>query len=234
MDEGFLGNIIAGLIDKNNNGDGFGNGGWWILLVLLLFGGGMWGNRGMGTPPDVATQGRVDAGFQFNQLASDNRSIERSIANTNYDNLAQIQRAIDVTNGVGVQVQNARYDLSNQLCGTNHNIDNLRYDMAQLGCGINKNIDTVRYDMSLNTCRLQETSTANAQKILDKLCQMESDAKDNTIAQLRQDLQAAQLTLGNNAQTQTIVGALRPTPIPAYITSSPYTSYSGCTGTTVL
>lgn len=56
--------------------------------------------------------------------------------------------------------------------------------------------------------------------------------KDNTIAQLRSDLQAAQLTLGNHAQTQSLIGALRPTPQPAYIVSSPYASYN--TGTTII
>ena len=49
----------------------------------------------------------------------------------------------------------------------------------------------------------------------------------NTIQELRDNLQAAQLQLGNNAQTQTIINAVRPFPSPAYITCSPYTAANG-------
>lgn len=76
--------------------------------------------------------------------------------------------------------------------------------------------------MAQNTCHVTTNATENTQKILDKLCMMEANAKDNEIARLRYDLQAAQLTLAQGAQTQTIVGALKPSPMPAYIVSSPY------------
>ena len=51
----------------------------------------------------------------------------------------------------------------------------------------------------------------------------------NTIQELRDQLQAAQLQLGTLSQTNTIIGTLRPTTIPAYITCSPYQSeyYNG-------
>lgn len=44
----------------------------------------------------------------------------------------------------------------------------------------------------------------------------------NVMQELRDQLQAAQLQLGNLAQTQNLVSQLRPVPIPAYITCSPY------------
>lgn len=61
--------------------------------------------------------------------------------------------------------------------------------------------------------------------------------QSNTIQELRDQLQAAQLQLGTLSQTNTIIGTLRPTPVPAYITCSPYQSeqyncgtYGGCCG----
>ena len=61
--------------------------------------------------------------------------------------------------------------------------------------------------------------------------------QSNTIQELRDQLQAAQLQLGTLSQTNTIIGTLRPTPMPAYITCSPYQSeqyncgaYGGCCG----
>lgn len=44
----------------------------------------------------------------------------------------------------------------------------------------------------------------------------------NTMQELRDNLQAAQLQLGNLSQTQTLINALRPCPVPAYPSCSPY------------
>lgn len=53
----------------------------------------------------------------------------------------------------------------------------------------------------------------------------------NTMQELRDNLQAAQLQLGNLSQTQTLLAAIDKVPYPAYITSSPYQSaYNPCTG----
>ena len=49
----------------------------------------------------------------------------------------------------------------------------------------------------------------------------------NTIQELRDNLQAAQLQLGNVSQTQTLINTLRPFPTPSYITCSPYTAVNG-------
>ena len=71
--------------------------------------------------------------------------------------------------------------------------------------------------------------------ILDKLCQMESNAKDNEIARLRSDLQAAQLTLAQSVQTQNIVSTLKPPPVPAYVVGNPYCNCGNiASGTTIV
>lgn len=46
----------------------------------------------------------------------------------------------------------------------------------------------------------------------------------NTIQDLRDQNTAYQLQLSNQAQTANIISQLRPTPIPAYLTCSPYTA----------
>lgn len=45
---------------------------------------------------------------------------------------------------------------------------------------------------------------------------------NDKIESLRTELQAAQLALQNNAQTQTLISSLRPCPVPAYPSCSPY------------
>lgn len=44
------------------------------------------------------------------------------------------------------------------------------------------------------------------------------------VQELRDNLQAAQLQLGQLSQTQTLLNEINKTPIPAYITCSPYAS----------
>lgn len=74
---------------------------------------------------------------------------------------------------------------------------------------------------------------SDTQAILDKLCQQELDAKNETIANLRaqvnmqnlaasQAAQTAALIADNTSQTQYIVNRVAPYPIPAYAVSAPY------------
>jgi hypothetical protein len=59
--------------------------------------------------------------------------------------------------------------------------------------------------------------TANTQKILDMLCEQETQ-------RLRTELAEARVIANNNAQTSELLSKLQPTPIPSWIVSSPYTS----------
>lgn len=66
-----------------------------------------------------------------------------------------------------------------------------------------------------------ENQTAGVQRIIDTITQ-------DKIQSLQTELQSAQLQLSNAAQTNNIINALRPTPVPAYITCSPYQAVYGC------
>lgn len=221
MDESLIGNILGGLINRDGDNNCMGNGGWWIILLMIFFWGGNgfggWGNNaGAQAVANYATQADINNGFNFNQLQNDVRSVERSLGSSAYEN-AQL-------------INGATANLVSQGQRLGEGIMQNGFITQQGFCETNRNIDAVRYEMAKNTCDITSNATANTQRVLDRLCQMESNAKDNIIMQLRTDLQAAQLTLGNNAQTQSIVSALKPYPQPAYIVSSPYVSTS--TGTT--
>jgi len=216
-----MGDILAGLV-TNKDGAFGGNAFVWVIILFFIawMFGGFNGMRG----GNAATQADVNQGFQFNGLDNAVRGNGAAINQLAYDNLAQSNNIMAAIAGVGSQAQSC-------CCETNRNIDAVRYDMSNAACGINRNIDAVRYEMAQNTCAITTNATANTQKVLDAICQLRSEQKDAEIAALRSDLQAAQLTLGNAAQTSAIIGALKPSPIPAYITASPYASYFG--GTTI-
>ena len=107
--------------------------------------------------------------------------------------------------------------------GVNNNVTNLGYQMQNCCCETNRNIDSIRYENAKNTCDIMQNNDRNTQRIIDTMTQ-------NTVQELRDQLQAAQLQLGTLSQTSTIINAVRPTPIPAYVTCSPYEAASCCGG----
>lgn len=79
---------------------------------------------------------------------------------------------------------------------------------------------------------LAKTQGIDPKQIMGVLSNAEAEATRalmtaNVMQELRDQLQAAQLQLGNLSQTQNIINAVRPFPQPAYITCSPYTSVNG-------
>jgi hypothetical protein len=88
-------------------------------------------------------------------------------------------------------------------------------------CETNRNIDSVRYDMSKGFCDVITASNAGVQKILDVLCANEKQA-------LRDKIQTLETSSIVQAQTKNLVEALRPVPVPAYITCSPYAAATNC------
>lgn len=204
MDESVLGNVVGSLIDKNR--DNWGSNGFiWVILLLFLCGGGFgWGNRG-----NVATTQDVAASSQFAQIDNGIRGLAAGQGNISYDNLKQSADS-------NMMMAGGFANLTQALAEN-------RFAQQNCCCETNRNIDAVKYEMAQQTQTITMNDQINTQKILDKLCMMESNAKDARIQQLSSELQAAQLTLAQASQTQTIVGALKaPAPVPAYVVANPY------------
>ena len=204
---------IAAATGGNRNNDGFGDGnGWWIILFLLICGwggygfGGGYGGGGTNTPgfQGFATRSDIDA-------ALSTQGIESGIT------------------GIGTQ-------LCNGFAGVNSAIANLGYQNQQCCCDLKQAIGDVNYNMAAQTNILQNTvnngfrdvieaQNAGTQRIIDTITQ-------DKIQSLQTELQSAQLQLSNQAQTNNIINALRPTPTPSYPVMSPYTSIINPTGFT--
>ena len=84
-------------------------------------------------------------------------------------------------------------------------------------CGVNQNIERAVLAWQQNTAAIIAASAANVQKVLDKMCEQETD-------RLRTALAEARVIAQNNAQTNELISRLSPTPIPSYLTYSPYVS----------
>lgn len=191
-------------------GNGFGNGfadGWWgIILIALLFG---WGGNGFGgwggNNNGVLTEAQLCNGFNFNNLESGVRGIQNGICDSTY--------------ALNTSLLNGFHGVDTSLCSgfnnVNNNIQQARFDNQQCCCETNRNIDAVRYENAKNTCDIIQAGHNDTDRIIGYLT-------NEKISALQTELQSAQLALQNNAQTQALLNALRPTPIPAYITCSPY------------
>ena len=210
-------------------GSGFGFGGdWaWILLLLVLFGG--WGNGGYGGGfgmdglyPWMNNSQNINGGFRDQMLNTSIGGIQNSI-----------------TSGFG--------DVQNSLCsgfaGVNASITNaqmsalqsnfaLQSQLAQCCCDNRAATQDLKYTLATEACADRAAVSSGVQSILDKLCQLELDAKDDTIAQLRsqvnelsrsasQTAQTAAILANNEAQTAALEKYLAPIPVPAYVVANP-------------
>lgn len=201
---------IAAATGGNRNNDGFGDGnGWWIIL-FLLFGMFGWGGYGFGG-------GYNGGGFN-------------SPAGQGFATRSDIDAALS-TQGIESGITGIGTQLCNGFAGVNSAIANLGYQNQQCCCDLKQAIGDVNYNMAAQTNILQNTvnngfrdvieaQNAGTQRIIDTITQ-------DKIQSLQTELQSAQLQLSNVAQTSNIINALRPTPIPAYITCSPYQAATG-------
>lgn len=208
-------------INRGGYGDGFGCGGgmWfmWIFVIFALMGGGGfggWGNRGL---EGALTRSDLTNGFDAQDIKNGIRGVQNGLCDGFY---AQNTTMLQGFNGLGRDVLENRFALGAAIAEN-------RFAAQQCCCETNRNIDAVRYENAQNTCAITSNATANTQKILDKLCLMESNAKDMQIADLREKLAVANLQVSQQVQNATLVNTLRPFPQPAYVTCSPYESARG-------
>lgn len=232
------------------DGAGWGDGGWlWIIVVFaLLFG---WGNNGFGNgfgngggyAATVATQADIQRGFdtqnivgkldginnglcdgfyaQNTALMNGFHGIDNAICNLGY----QTQQGFNTTNVALMQGQNAlQAQLADCCCQNREAISQVRFDMAQDTCALQNTMNT-------NTRDIIESQNAGTRAILDYLCQDKIatlQAENNGLRlAASQDRQNALLTTAMTAQTNQIINAVNPTPIPSYQVPNPNVYY-GC------
>lgn len=171
----------------NNNALGFGTGMGTWLIILLLF---LWWGNGNGF------------GFGNNSNNAAAWMMANANNNNNHDN------TVDLINN------NTMW--SNQLFNQ-QSVANLSNQMGMWFCNTNNSIERAIQQAQANTAAIITNSTAQTQKILDLMCQQETQ-------RLRTELAEARVIAQNNAQTSELLSRLQPAPTPSYIVSSPYTS----------
>ena len=196
-------------------GNGYGNSGffggegiWALLILALLFGNGGWGGFGGNGINNIATTDYISS--EFTQ-----RDVNNGFQNTN--NL--------IANGFA--------DNATNICNLRSEVLENRYANQLAECNTQRDILTQTNELNTNLL----TTQLNAQAQLDKCCcdikeLIRADGEEtralitqNTIQDLRDRLVAAKDVISDQRTENSIINALRPYPVPAYLTGSPYVGY---------
>lgn len=209
---------MAAVMGTTNRGnDAFGGYGAdmiiWLIVIAAIFNGGFgfggWGgNGGFNSPAGQGALTRTDI-----DAALSTQGIENGIT------------------GISTQLCNGFNSLSAQLadccCSTKSAVADVNYNLAAqtniLQNTVNNNGTAIQQALNTGFRDVIDAQNAGTQRIVDLFTQ-------DKIQSLQTELQSAQLQLSNAAQTNNIVNALRPTPVPAYLTCSPYQTIVNPTG----
>lgn len=221
--------LVSALANKDNDGLGGSNGLLWIFLLILFWGGGTgFGNRG----GDAAVEGQLEAAIAKAEARGLSDTAVLNAIQGNKEAVAQIANTLGVqfeavrstlasmTNGIcdlGYKLGQDTASLMSAISGGNASLSR---QLADCCCATQRSMDSIKYDMASGFCQTNtniDKSTFHLERYIDKKfeqAQFENRAgfqgiRDylvgEKIATLQSDLQAAQLVLQNNAQTQAIM-----------------------------
>lgn len=245
--------LVANLDGINSNGWGDGSWLWFIIVVFAIFGGwgngfGGWGNgnNGGATPysTSAVTQADLQRGFDTQSIVSKLDGITNGLCDGFY---AANTSMLTGFNGINTNIMQTGYGIQQAInADTVANMQNTNALQAQLAnccCETREAIQGVNYNLATNTCALQNTMNNNTRDIIDsqqagtraildylcneKISSLQAENNDLRRA-ASQDRQSALLTTQMAAQTQQIINAVNPAPIPAYTVPSPYGYACGC------
>ena len=200
------------LMSNNNNGM---NGMWsnpFVYLVWIwafrMFGNG-YGNDNAATQ-GALTRAELSDGLNFQSLESDVSAVRSAIADASSGISDKLCSGFNTTNSnilsgtsaIQSAVAQSGFAIQNGICDTNRNIDQIRYEMATNTCAI--------------TSAIHSEAEATRQALIDQQIQDLRDSRES----VQRELQSAQLTLANAAQTQNILGSI-----------GRYVPYAGCGST---
>lgn len=221
---------LAAVVGNSNGNGGFGdmNSGWWIILLfLVLFGNGNWGgNNGCGSnggagglypwmnQAEITSDGFRDQMINSNitgirdgisslssQLCNCCCDMRQEVANGFYQSEIAASNRQMANMNQAFAAQTAMAQGFNQLgsqfadCCCENRLANCQTQNI-----IQNEASATRFADANNTRDIIQSQTNGIQTILDKLCQLELDGKNDRIADLERQLTMANLAASQTAQ----------------------------------
>ena len=191
-------NLVAALMNGNNNRGAWGGDGcWWIWIILLFF---CWGGNGFGFGGNGANglpaQLNGDAGRELlmNAIQGNGTAITQLASSLNCST-QQIQSTLcNIQSMLGMSSQQIINAVQSMGCQIGNQIAACCCDMKQAINGVNvgmeRGFSSVAYETQRQTCDLQntirETSQSGTTAIISKLDQMQAAALQDKIDALRE------------------------------------------------
>ena len=241
----------TGTNNRNNNCMWGGGGAWWIIILFLFVfcgwgNGNGWGNGGGGAAGSAYTDSAIQRGFDNQAVISKLDGLSSGLCDGFY---AMNNGMLTGFNGINTNVMQTGFGIQQAInADTVANMQNanaLQAQLAQCCCETREAIQGVNYNMAQNTCALQNTMNSNTRDIIDsqnagtraildylcneKISNLQAENNDLRRA-ASQDRQSALLTTAMAAQTQQLINAINPAPIPAYQVPNPNVYYGCNTG----
>lgn len=200
------------------NNDGFGNDGWWPLLFLFA----LWGNNGNGFfgngcgsngsmfPYFTAqnTDAQVRAGFDTAALAGQLSAVQAGQSDAEVAACGRAMNQMQSTYESQIAGMNQRFGDTLALTNSLNTVNN---SLQQCCCENRASVADLKYTVATEACADRQTVTdalstalntinGGIQSIKDQLCQDKIDAKNDEIAQLRQQVAMKDLAASQVAQ----------------------------------
>ena len=181
MDNGLSPADISALTGNGING-GFGEM-IWLFAIIALMGGGFGNGWGNGNGNTNAIQADVNRGFDNQNLQAQTRDILGAVTNGTAQTIsASTQNAQNAINAI----KDGNAGIIREFGTVESALTALGGKQQECCCNTLRAIDQTRYEAALNTASINETSTANAQKILDAIA-------GNRMADMQNQINALQL-----------------------------------------
>lgn len=163
--------------NRNGNCNGWGNGMFgmeWLFALLILpaiTNGGFYGNNNRGVAEPVTESGLCNA-MNFNNLEG-------------------------AVGRLGDQVANVNTNLGNAVCNlgyeTLRNFNALEQLISSCCCNLERIALENRYQAAQNTAEINATTVSTGQKVLDAICGLRMEMKDDRIASMQNQINQLQL-----------------------------------------
>lgn len=218
---------VAAVMGSNGNswGNNWGDGSFWIIILFLfaLMGGNGFGGYGNNAVPYMFNQNNdVQRGFDQQAVMSGinglNSAVSNGFANAEVSRCNAQANTLQAMNSLAMSLQNC-------CCENRAGLADLKYTVATENCSdrqvVSDGIRDLMASNAANTQALVNSTNAGFQSIMDKICQLELDGKNQQIQNLQTQLNMATLRESQNSQTAQIEQYLNPAPIPAYVVQKP-------------
>lgn len=225
----------------SNGGFGFGGNGFDSIIALAIlamifgWGNGGWGGYGNGQSTSVYEGYVLNNDFsQLSSLINSGFSEQRGqgiqlangISSLGYEQLG-------LMNGINTNIMQTGNAIQTQIadccCKTQTAVADVNYNIATQANGITSAVNTgfcqTNFNNQNNTRDIIDSQNNGTRAILDKLCQMENNAKDERIAELTAKNADLRLASSQQAQNAYLIDKLGyKMPVPAYQVPNPYCS----------